>query len=285
MDDMATTGIMVAAYLRSLHVRRVSENTVKQARSTLTTLERIIGKECDYATAEDLRRWQEQRAQTLTARSLRTNVSVVQTAYRWAAAEGVIRQDPAARLRPPRCGQTLPRPIPEDRLVAAYEAADQRMRVMLCLAAWASLRCCEIAALAWADVYLGGEPYIHVLGKGRHERAIALSPELAAELEALPNRRGPVIRRADGLPGHNSANRVSKMMNDHLRACGAPDTAHSLRHRALTEACRFGGVKHAQDLAGHSSPAVTGIYVKVLQSDLRPTVLAIGRFHPERAAS
>lgn len=281
-----STGVLKDAYLRSLHTRRLATTTINSTRSTLTNLEQIIGKQMDYATPDDLRRWQEHRAATVTERSLRTYVSQVRTAYAWAVAEGLIREDPAARVRPPRVGQTLPRPIPELRLMTAYQSADQRMRVMLTLAAWAGLRCCEIASLTWADCYLDGpEPYLHVRGKGKQERTIGLSPDLLEELTRLPHRRGAVIRRSDGRHGHNTANRVSHLMNDHLHASGAPDTAHSLRHRALTQACRVGGVRHAQELAGHSSPATTGIYTRVVQSDLRPTVVAIGQFLVDRDAS
>jgi integrase/recombinase XerC len=116
-----------------------------------------------------------------------------------------------------------------------------------------------------------------VLGKGGKERAVDISPDLAAVLEALPHRRGPVIRRADGQAGHNTANNLSKLAGRYLRACGVPDTFHATRHRFGTEVCRVGGVRQAQEALGHASLSTTSTYTKVVRADLRPTVLAVGK--------
>ena len=175
--------------------------------------------------------------------------------------------------------------MPEERILAAYRGGDDRLRAMVCLGAWAGLRCCEIAALSWADTYLDvAEPYVHVIGKGSKERIVPASPDLVTVLSVLPLRRGPVIRRGDGQGGHNTPNAISKVGNRHLHRLGIPDTMHSLRHRFLTEMCREGGLRQAQEAAGHASSATTSIYTKVLVSELRPTVVAVGRLLPAVAS-
>lgn len=272
------SGTLIYEYLRALHARRAPITTQRSVRSVLTIVERYTGKALEHATLADLERWQHRRADEVGTRTLRTQVGSVRAFYSWAAKTGRIRENPAAGLDAPRVGLTLPRPMPEQRLATAYYGADPRLRAMVSLAAFAGLRCCEIAALSWSDVYLDvDEPYLHVRGKGSHERVISASPQLVEVLLALPLRRGPVIRRGDGQAGHNTSNAVSKVGNRYLHSLGIPDTMHSLRHRFLTEMCREAGLRVAQEAAGHASGATTSIYTKVLQSDIRPAVVAVGR--------
>ncbi len=272
------SGTLIFEYLRAMHARRAPATTQRSVRSVLTIVERYTGKALEHATLADLERWQHRRADEVSTRTLRPQVGSVRAFYAWAMRTGRIRENPAAGLDAPRVGLTLPRPMPEQRLATAYYGADPRLRAMVSLAAFAGLRCCEIAALSWSDVYLdAADPYIHVLGKGGKERTLSVSPQLAEVLTALPARRGPVIRRGDGQAGHNSSNAVSKLGNRYLHSLGIPDTMHSLRHRFLTELCRVGGVRQAQEAAGHASGATTSIYTKVLTSDLRPSVVAVGR--------
>lgn len=276
---------MMALYMRFMHAHYASPDTIRTARYVLTGLARTLdGVRLDEATHQHLSRWQSERAARLSARTLRTHLSVVRSFYRWALAEGHVTTDPTLRLRSPRVPMLLPHPLPEDRLASALEGADPVMRAMLGLAAFAGLRACEVARLEWAEVYLDApEPYLRVVGKGSKERIMDLSPELARMLAALPNasrRRGPVFRRADGKPGHNTAGRISKITNTFLREQGVPDTFHSLRHRFVTEVCRIGGLREAQEAAGHASQTTTAGYAAVARRDIRRTVIQAGRILP-----
>lgn len=269
----------VHAYLRSLRARKAAQTTISTARTNLGTAERIIGKPLEVATHDDLRRWQEIRAAELSARTLRTQISSVRAFYAWAVLEGVIRVDPTTRLRTPRVAPALPRPIPENRLRQAWDAADDRTRAILALAAFAGLRACEIAGLDWSHVDLDDAmPHLRVTGKGGKERVVDVSPDLAAALTALPGRRGPVVRRHDGRPGPMTPNLVSKVANDHLRAVGIPDTLHALRHRMATELCRIAGPRRTAEVLGHANLSTVMVYTRVARDDVRPAVIQVGRF-------
>ncbi len=164
------------------------------------------------------------------------------------------------------------------------DGAGRYMRAVLCLAAFTGLRAIEIAGLSWADVQLDdAQPYIRVLGKGSKERMLDLSPIVVEALRALPNRRGPVIVRANGALGFNTASRVSQRANEYLHAVGVPDSLHALRHRFATEICRVAGVRVAADALGHASVSTTMIYTKVLRTDTRAAVLAVGHVLTEPA--
>lgn len=272
-----TTGL-INEYMRMLSMTHAPATTQKTVLSVLTIVQTYIAKPLDCATRRDLEKWQERRAAELSPRSLRTQIGTVRAFFRWAADQEFISVNPAAQLRAPRVGQTLPRPIPEHRLAKAYLAADERMKAILCLQAFAGLRAKEVAGLAWSDVFLDcDEPHIFVTGKGAHERTVDVSPDLAHALLSLPHRRGPVIRRADGQPGHNTPNNVSQVVGRFFRSCGIHDTPHSMRHRAITEVCRIGGPRQAQEFAGHAHMGVTSVYTKVIRGDLRPTVVAAGK--------
>ncbi len=274
------TGTLIQEYLRHLHAIQSPETTIRSVTSVLTIAACYIPCAMEYATPRHLEQWQQRRATELSPRSLRTQIGTLRGFFKWAATTGRIKGDPSVALRPPRVGLTLPRPIPEQRLELAYQAADDRIRAILCLGAFAGLRCKEIAEMTWADVFLdAAQPHLYVHGKGRRERAVDISPDLADVLRALPHRRGPVIRRADGKPGHNSANNISKVMSRFFGGLGIEDTMHATRHRLLTEVCRIGGARQAQEVAGHASLATVSVYAKVLREDLAPTVHAAGRLN------
>jgi integrase/recombinase XerC len=239
-----------------------------------------VGKRLDEITHDDLTAWQAARAREVQGRTLRKDVVYVRGFYTWCVLEGHLRDDPALRLRTPKVPLTQPRPINEQRLAHALDGADPVMAAVLALAAFAGLRACEIAGLTWGDCDLDAdEPTARVLGKGERERVVDLSLEVRDVLRALPggrHRRGPVIRRADGQPGPNTANRISKLANTYLHDEGVPDTLHSLRHRFITEVARRGGIHRARDAAGHASITATQIYAQVLRSEVRPLVEQVG---------
>jgi integrase len=276
---------VIGWYMNWMRARRLSPGTLRTAHGIIARfadwlLERSEGRHLWEAEPDDLRDWQESRGR-LAASTLRTNVVALRTFYRWLADEDLLERDPMARSQAPRAPKTLPRPIPEDRLDAALAAADRRLQAVLALAAFAGLRACEIASLTWGDVDLdGGRPHVRVVGKGSKHGVVDLSPELVRILQRLPNagsRRGPVIRRADGGPGHYTANALSKLANDYLHDQGIPDTLHSLRHRFITEITRVAGLRRAQEAARHASPSTTAGYAAVVREELRPFVEAVGR--------
>ena len=272
MDDL------LRDYLRSLEARKLSLESIRTARSVLNGVHARTGKPLAQIAPSDLADWQHQRAGELSVRSLRKSLVWVHGLYSWALLEERIPADPSLRLRTPKAPRLLPKPIPEHRLALAVESADDRMRAILCLAGFAGLRAGEIAHLAWSEVDLDApEPTLRVIGKGSKERILDLSPDLVAALRALPHRRGAVIRRGDGRPGFNSPGRISQIAGEHLHGLGIPDTLHSLRHRLLTVVCRIGGLREAQEVAGHASAATTSPYTLVARRDLRATVVQAGR--------
>lgn len=53
-------------------------------------------------------------------------------------------------------------------------------------------------------------------------------------------------------------------------------TPDALRHRFITLVCRSGGLRVAQEAAGHAAPSSTAGYAQVARREIRPAVLAAG---------
>lgn len=189
-----------------------------------------------------------------TSKSVRT---AYRAFYRWAHGAGHVERDPAASLPSMRVPAGVPKPSPERILRAALDRADPRERLMLMLAAYAGLRCCEIAGVraAWWD----GQ-FLTVLGKGDKWRRVPITrAELVAELDALVERGGVAFpNRWTGQPitrGH-----VSRLLS---AALPPGETGHKLRHRFVTVT-----LDHTKDLmavaevVGHASTLTTQRYAR-----------------------
>lgn len=268
----------IQRYLDHLRARRCSPVTLKSIRSTLHHLATRSHKPILTLDVNDIELWQALRARQIGTGSLRTQLSYVRNFYRWAMRFELIDRDPTRLMEMPRAPRRRPRPIRDDQLQIALDAADVQMRAVLGLAAFAGLRACEVARLDWSEVWLGDRPQLRVVGKGGHEDTIDVSPPLADLLSDLQRRRrGPVIPRADGAPGHNTPTRISQMANRHLRACDIPDTFHALRHRYVTRAYEHQrDIRAAQRAARHANITTTSGYAAVDEEAVRAAIIAAG---------
>jgi integrase/recombinase XerC len=147
------------------------------------------------------------------------------------------------------------------------------MRAMLLLAAFAGLRCQEIAGLERDDVIEAKDLLRVRHGKGQKERVLPLHPDVMAALRALPMpQTGPLFLRPSGA-AHTPVT-VSEAMRDYLRRiCGIDATAHQLRHWFATEVYASSkDIRVTQELLGHSNPATTARYVAFSRVDAAAAV-------------
>lgn len=275
--ELTETGL-TSAYLAWMAIRRDSPETIRTRRYLLARTQRTVPIPLAEAEHEHLATWLAQRAGTIADSSLRAELSGLRAFYAWLVLYEHRPSNPTARLPLPRAPRRAPRPMPEELLAQALEQADTRMRAILALAAMGGLRACEIARLDWSEVDDGVHPRLFICGKGGHEGMVPVSGELIGILHALPDRRGPVIRRADGQAGPYRAHNISHRANDYLHRLGIDHTLHSLRHRAGTVAYR---ATHdpfvVKDFLRHASTQTSAGYAAAAGESILACAEAVGR--------
>lgn len=215
------------------------------------------------ATTDELATW----IARVPGRNTRASYAVaLRGFYRWCVRTGRITADPTAELAAATHQRGLPRPVQHDELAMLLTRARDPYRLWCLLAAYAGLRCCEIARLDRCDVT---EQAVTVLrGKGDRPRVVPTHPQLWAALVGHP--AGPVA-------GGRSARRVSTGIARECDRVGLPAvTAHRLRHWAGTWwQAATGDVRVTQELLGHASPTTTAIYTAVSDQSRKRAVLAL----------
>ncbi len=181
----------------------------------------------------------------------------------WAHRTGLLDDDPSVGLPPVSVPAGVPKPAPEHVLAEGLAGATPRVRLMLLLAAYAGLRCCEIAQVH-TDDYVDG--ILYVVGKGGRQRIVPIEhPEIdwglrRADGWVFPNGRG----------SHLTAGHVTKLLSDALPGTW---TGHKLRHRFATRSYAANpDLLALGKVLGHARPETTQRYVQVSHDALRAVV-------------
>lgn len=195
------------------------------------------------------------------AEARNTTLSHLRGFYRWAVRCELVEADPTSAIERPRRPRRFPRPIPEVELGRALAAADEPIRSWLYLAAFAGLRCCEIAPLRGEDRH--GDVLVIREQKGGDEGAVPIAPALAEAIDWLPA-HGWWFRRMNG-GGPITAAQLQHRANTFLHDIGLERTMHTLRHRFVTAVYEASGrdLVLTQQLARHRSIASTVGYTAI----------------------
>lgn len=240
--------------LRTYHVRRVM-NEIGTSPWDLTTEELV-----EYLASKT---WSPE-----TRRSYRASLRGF---YSWAQATGRRVDNPAALIPPIKLPRGLPRPAPEVIYRQALLDADERVRLMIQLAAICGLRRGEIASSRRQDVAPDLVGYsLRVRGKGGHVRNVPLPDDLARELLELPH--GWLFPSSARAGAHLTPHHVGKLVSAVL-----PEgwTCHTLRHRCATIAyASTRDLRAVQELLGHAKPETTARYTQVPVDAVRRAVSA-----------
>lgn len=246
---------LLRAFAGHQRMRGLSTKTVSRRQISLGQLARWAAPQpLTNLTATLIEEWLSAFASAATRRAYRSDA---QALYAWALRRGLCAANPVAMTDPIRVPSTLPRPVPADYLPAILGAASFDVRLMVALAAYAGLRCAEIATLEAGDVTLSAEvPTLMVRnGKGGKDRSVPVHPELAVILAASGVRSGRYV--------NVSAQTVGRRIAAHLRSLGVQATAHKLRASFATELARTsrGNVVLVATLLGHTNLATSQRYI------------------------
>jgi site-specific recombinase XerD len=235
--------------------RNLAASTIDKRMGLLARVGEWLERPVHTADVDELRAWLD--TCRLTSRSRACYVSHLSSFWSWLLVEELVDIDVTLRLERPRLARSLPRPVSTDTVAAAMSTADPVTRCAVALAAFAGMRCAEIAQLRRCDVLdTLRSPTIVVRGKGGHERMVPAHP---AVLEAV----NAVTGRSDSAPLLGcTAQQISARLRYHLVVrCGVPASGHQLRHWFATECFALGGdLRIVQELLGHASPVTTAVY-------------------------
>lgn len=184
----------------------------------------------------------------------------------------------APRMRGPRTGKTVPRPIsPDDAVALAGDVADYaaepwigaRDWAVLLLLYGAGLRIGEALSLTGTVLPLGET--LTVTGKRDKTRVVPLLPPVRAAIEAYvaqqpwgAARDAPLFRGAKGGPLAAGVVRRAVQAARGRLGLGDRTTPHALRHSFATHLLGRGAdLRSLQALLGHASLSSTQIYTAV----------------------
>lgn len=279
---METTQPLPLAF--ATHLARDRRRSAHTVRAYAATAERLIaflqghwGGPVDAAmlagiSATDLRAFLAHRREAgLANASAARELSAVRAFLDFAGIE-------APRLRGPRTGKTVPRPISPDEVVALAEdvaefAAEPwigtRDWAVLLLLYGAGLRIGEALSLTGAILPLGTT--LTVTGKRDKTRVVPLLPPVRAAIDAYvaqqpwgTARDAPLFRGAKGGPLSAAIVRRAVQAARGRLGLGDRTTPHALRHSFATHLLGRGAdLRSLQALLGHASLSSTQIYTAV----------------------
>jgi site-specific recombinase XerD len=240
--------------------RKRSPRTIARYRATLSQIPDPIA-----ATQADVEAWWATRFDMSEA-TRANELACLRAFYRWATRFGHRDDDPTRRLDAPRVPNHVPRMIGRsdlDRLLGPLTTEALDLRRAIALGAYGGLRVSEAAVLDWHDVD-AEQRRIYMRGKGRKERAVALSPVLLDLL--LPEVRGNVVT-AGGLA--YSADALQRRVNRLMARHDIAHTFHDLRKRGASLALSKGlNPVAVQQMFGWSSMQTVTHYAVVGDEEL-----------------
>lgn len=221
----------------------------------------------------------------LAATSIRRQISVIRTYYRFLVGEGHVQQDPCGQLETPKIWRKLPDVLskPEIEALLAAPDADEplawRDRALIEVGYATGARVSELIGLTAHDI-LFDDGLVRVIGKGEKERlvpigrrALGASAVYAREVRPSLDRgetRGRYFLNARGRPltrvgAWGILKRCAKRAGITKRV-----TPHTLRHTFATHLLEGGAdLRAVQEMLGHVDLSTTQIYTHVDRDYLR----------------
>lgn len=266
MTEPNRNDALINAYRLSLRHRNLAPTTITRRRRIITNLARQH--DLVTITPEEIEDWIQGCAgrdgRGVVARSRNAYLADFKSFYDWVVKKGHRGDNPVLELERSRVPRLLPRPMASTDLERALAEATPRMRLWLCLVAYAGLRCCEIAALAAEDLVWHTDPPEIIVqhGKGGHQRKVPMASAVEDALREADLPRAGFLFRSKVGRDHVTAQSVSQVIGRYLRAHGINATAHMGRHHfgTLVYEATDGDIRTTQELLGHVSPTTTAIY-------------------------
>lgn len=212
-------------------------------------------------------------------RSIARKLAAVRTFLSYLCNLGVLTQNPALEVRPPKQEKSLPVQMNVDEAARVMSTPSPntvlglRDRAILELFYSTGIRLRELAGLRLGAIDLA-DKLVRVVGKGNKERLVPLGEPARVALVAYLDRRGELLpgeatdqqhlfltRTGRGLSPSGIQGRVTRHL---AKATGRSLSPHALRHAFATHMLDAGADLNAvKELLGHASLSTTQVYTHV----------------------
>lgn len=258
-----TMSDLIVAYLAHLRAAGYSPATVRDRDFLLRRLAVELPHGLDNACGDELAVWLGRPGWKRWTRY--TYFESLFAFYTWATSgkRPHLDYNPMIELRRPRVPVCEPRPVSDEQLLVGM-GLPRPWRTAVILAAFAGLRCAEIARIVREDV---DELGMQVLRKGGKIQQLPVHPLVWSEVRDMPS--GPLVPRPSGRA--HSPGALSTKASVAFAAAGMVGvTLHRFRHYFGTRLLlprELGGagadVRTVQQLLGHAALTSTQVYTAV----------------------
>jgi integrase len=249
-----------------------------------------------YVTPAQVAAWRDAAAKKATHRTANNKLKIIRTLFQSAWRDGLLTENPAAKVQTLKNGEASRRPFTLGELKAVLRVASQEWRGMILAGLYTGQRLKDIASLTWANVDTERGEISLSTSKTRRRQIIPIAKPLGAYLDELPasdDPRAPLFpsalplaQRAGGTSAlstqfHSilaSAGLVKARAITHTSTGKGRDAPrersqisfHSLRHTA-TSMLKNAGVSEAiaRDIVGHESAEISRHYTHIEESAKR----------------
>jgi integrase/recombinase XerC len=259
---------MIDRYLEHLRRAGCSDQTRRDRHGILCRLNRDLPYGLGQVSTEELARWLYRPTWSQNTRA--TYYRAIKSFYAWASDEHDpwISSNPAARLQRVTDAETVPRACTDEQLRRIIAEAREPFRTWAIIAAYAGLRCIEIAGLDRQHVT--AQELFVVRGKGGKPRLHDTDPLIWAAVKDLPP--GPIARHPD-TGDRATAHYVSASAAYHFQqTMKMPKgvSLHKMRHWLGTTVQReFKDPRVTMAILGHKSLKSTQIYTAATDEQQR----------------
>jgi Site-specific recombinase XerD len=248
---------LIEEYLQVLRSAEKSPATIRDRGRCLRRLHADLPFGIGAACREQLQAWLDYEQWSVKTKLVyRSHISAF---FQWLVLEGVLLEDPTARLVRPRMPRGLPHPATDEQLALALTAPEP-LRTAVVLANWAGLRRAEAAGADREDIT--EELVIVRRGKGGDAGTVPTHPSLWGYVRHRP--AGALIVDAHGR--RLSPERLGALAHRWFAANGYPEHfgLHWFRHRYATLIQRlYRDIRVTQECMRHRSVSSTQIYTLV----------------------
>lgn len=252
-----------------------------------------------YVTSAHVAAWRDRASAKASPRTANNKLKIVRVLFQSAWRDGLISENPAAKVSALRTAQGKRRAFTLSELKQILKAANNEWRGMILFGLYTGQRLKDIASLTWANIDMEGDELRLSTSKTDRQQIIPLASPLKAYLSELPssdltgtplfpgayrivnaNANVSMLSRQfrellvnAGLAKADPANHAAKGIGRNVARERNDVSFHSLRHTA-TSWLKAAGVSEAvaRDIVGHDSAEVSRNYTHVDETTKRAAI-------------